>query len=147
VAWWTWSGAFSSTSLPVIPPPHSAQGRKNQTVRLNYSNIETDRWFETGVFKTRNTDKFAWTDVSAEVWVYTVPGHNTPKFHCPSASTVPAGQILAVPFRDCAKPLPADVEYAAFGSLHVETNEGFIGQAFEPGILILRRQPERRPLP
>jgi len=85
-----------------------------------------------------NTDKFAWTDLSVELWIYIVPTHNNPRIHCPSASTVPAGQILDVPFRDCSTPLGAEIESAVLGSLHVESREGFIGQAFEPGILIVR---------
>jgi hypothetical protein len=108
---------------------------------LKYDDVGMDRWYDTGLLTVRSTDQFTWTNVTAQVGVYALPGNRNLQFNCPSRSTVRPGEILAVPFRECAKLLPADVDYAVLSSLHIQAREGGMQQAFEPGILIRTSSP------
>jgi hypothetical protein len=95
---------------------------------------------DSSILRIKNTERFAWTDVSVTIWMGGYGGDSNPRFKCVSPSTVPSGQVLVVFFRECANPLPSGVESAYLVRVEVRAREGFLRHAFEQGIAITPNQ-------
>jgi hypothetical protein len=139
--WWVFNVYAPAPRAPRMKeqPPH------RPFKRLNYEFADSSRdSYVAGVLNLRNGDKFAWTNLNVEIWVYALPGNRNLRFTCRSPSTVWPRGVLPVPFRDCTELLPSDVEYAVFSSVHVQAHEGGINSAFEPGFPIRSRAIRQR---
>jgi hypothetical protein len=95
---------------------------------------------DSSILRIKNTEGFAWTDVSVTIWVGGYGGDSNPRFKCVSPSTIPSGQVLAVSFRECANPLPPGVASVYLDRVSLTAREGFMRHAFEPGIAITPNQ-------
>jgi hypothetical protein len=84
------------------------------------------------VLSIRNTNDFAWTDVTVQIWVCCYGGDTNPHFTCLPESSVEPKQVLAVPLRECARPLPVVLRSVSMLSFELKAREGFIYQILEP---------------
>jgi hypothetical protein len=113
------------------PSPRSIQIKEEPEPKALTYSVSHD----SSTLRIKNTERFPWTDVSVTLWVGGYGGDSNPRFKCVSPSTVPAGQVLAVSFRDCANPLPSWVPVSLV-RVTLSAREGFIHHNFQPVIAI-----------
>ena|SRR5258706_13459546 len=89
---------------------------------------------DSGILRIKNTERFAWTDVSATIWVCCYGGDSNPHFECFSQATLPAGHVFTVSLRECANPLPSGVVSVYVVRVTVRAREGFLFHAFDQAI-------------
>ena len=117
------SEAFPSQHAPT--PSHRS---------LEYELAGTDTRFDSGSLSIRNRDRGEWSAVRVELWVHVSPGNRNIKFACASPANIQPGDLLTVPYRICASPLPLESDSASVSSVHVNASQGAIQIAFEPGL-------------